>query len=106
MAKRKAVHRYAFITPSFLIQVAVIAAFWLACAYSYGQIKDVEPLQSFVPYEILGVSADAPLAKVKKAYRRLSREKHPDKNPGNPLAAREFMRIAKAYTVMSDPVAK
>ena len=99
MAKRKAVHRYAFVTPTYLIQVAVIAAFWLACAYSFVQVKDVEPLQSFVPHEILGVAPDAPLPKIKKVYRRLSREKHPDKNPGNPLATREFMNIAKAYTV-------
>lgn len=59
----------------------------------------MEALQGFVPHEILGVAPDAPAAIVKKAYRKLSREKHPDKNPGNPLAAREFMRIAKAYTV-------
>lgn len=99
MAKRKAVHRYAFLTKSYVATVAVIAAFWLACAYSFFQVKDVEPLQGFVPHEILGIAADAPLAKVKKAYRKLSREKHPDKNPGNPLAARDFMRIAKAYMV-------
>lgn len=41
----------------------------------------------------------ADLATVKKAYRKLSREKHPDKNPGNPAAVTEFIEITKAYTV-------
>ena len=79
MAKRKAVHRYAFLTKSYVATVAVIAAFWLACAYSFFQVKDVEPLQGFVPHEILGIAADAPLAKVKKAYRKLAVKFHPDK---------------------------
>jgi len=47
----------------------------------------------------LGVEIDAPLSKVKKAYRKLSREKHPDKNPDNPEAVAEFIQITKAYTV-------
>ena len=55
-----------------------------------------------MPNEILGIAADAPLSKVKKAYRRLSREKHPDKNPDNPHAVTEFIQITKAYTVSSN----
>ena len=42
---------------------------------------------------------DAPVPIVKKAYRKLSREKHPDKNPDNPEAVNEFIQITKAYTV-------
>jgi translocation protein SEC63 len=59
-----------------------------------------------VPNEILGVSVTASVAEVKKAYRRLSREKHPDKNPDNPAAVQEFIEITKAYTIMTDPVAR
>ena len=99
MAKRKAVHRYDILTKSYIAKVAIIGVFWAACAYSFMQVKDVEPLQGFVPHEILGIAADAPATKVKKAYRQLSRTMHPDKNPGNPLASREFIRITKAYTV-------
>ena len=62
-------------------------------------VKDIEPLKTFIPNEILGVPADATVAQVKKAYRRLSREKHPDKNPDNPEAVNEFIQITKAYTV-------
>ena len=52
-----------------------------------------------MPNEILGVETDATVAQVKKAYRKLSREKHPDKNPDNPDAVEEFIQITKAYTV-------
>ena len=62
-------------------------------------VKDIEPLKTFIPNEILGVPTDATVAQVKKAYRRLSREKHPDKNPDNPEAVNEFIQITKAYTV-------
>jgi len=43
---------------------------------------------------------------VKKAYRKLSREKHPDKNPDNPEAVNEFIQITKAYTIMTDEKAR
>jgi curved DNA-binding protein CbpA len=39
----------------------------------------------------LGVEENATKAQVKKAYRKLSREKHPDKNPDNPQAVNEFI---------------
>ena len=42
---------------------------------------------------------DATIPEVKKAYRKMSREKHPDKNPDNPGAKAEFIIITKAYTV-------
>ena len=50
-------------------------------------------------YDILGISKNASAADIKKAYRKLSREKHPDKNPDNPAAVTEFIQITKAYTV-------
>ena len=48
---------------------------------------------------ILEVEADATPRDIKKAYRRLSLEKHPDRNPDNPLAVQEFIRLTKAYNV-------
>jgi len=56
-------------------------------------------LKSFDPYQILGVEPDAEMPAIKKAYRRLSLIKHPDKNPDDPLAVTEFIQITKAYTV-------
>lgn len=63
-------------------------------------------MKTFIPHEILGVDTDAPLSKVKKAYRKLSREKHPDKNPDDPNAVTEFIAITKAYTIMTDETAR
>jgi len=72
---------------------------WYWCFQCFEVIKDIEPLKTFIPHEILGVAGDATVKEVKKAYRMLSREKHPDKNPDNPEAVNEFIQITKAYTV-------
>ncbi len=47
----------------------------------------------------MGIDKDAELSTIKKAYRRLSLEKHPDKNPDDKLAVSEFIQITKAYAV-------
>jgi molecular chaperone DnaJ len=53
-------------------------------------------------YEVLGVGRDAAEADVKKAFRRLARELHPDVNPDDPEAAERFREAAEAYEVLSD----
>src|SRR4029079_12957190 len=52
------------------------------------------------PYETLGVSKNATQDEIKKAYRKLVREVHPDKNPGN---EERFKEVQSAYDVLSDP---
>ena len=53
-------------------------------------------------YQVLGVAKDAIAADVKKAYRKLSRENHPDSNPGNDAKHEKFKAVAEAYDVVGD----
>jgi molecular chaperone DnaJ len=54
-------------------------------------------------YEVLGVSRNAGATELKSAYRRLAREFHPDRNPGDPQASERFKEASEAYAVLSDP---
>ncbi len=53
-------------------------------------------------YSVLGVSRDASQAEIKKAYRQLAKELHPDRNPDNKEAEERFKDVSGAYGVLSD----
>jgi molecular chaperone DnaJ len=53
-------------------------------------------------YKVLGVAKDAEAGAIKKAYRKLARENHPDSNPGNAPAEERFKQVAEAYDVVGD----
>ena len=84
---------------SFYIKWLIAAFFWFVWFKNFQMVMSIEALQSFDPFAILDVSNDATMKDIKKQYRRLSLEKHPDKNPDNPLAVQEFIRLTKAYNV-------
>ncbi len=54
-------------------------------------------------YSVLGVARDASADQIKKAYRRLARELHPDANPGDAASEARFRAATEAYEVLSDP---
>lgn len=54
-------------------------------------------------YEVLGLSRDASQDDVKRAFRKLARETHPDANPNDARAEGRFREVAEAYEVLSDP---
>jgi molecular chaperone DnaJ len=54
-------------------------------------------------YKVLGVAKDVSEAELKKVYRQLARQYHPDSNPGDATAEAKFKEISEAYSVLSDP---
>jgi translocation protein SEC63 len=103
---RSAKYRYTWLNWSFVIKLAILGVMWWWLYECFIVVKDIEPLKTFIPHELLGVEQDATKGQIKKAYRRLSREKHPDKNPDNPQAVNEFIQITKAYTILTDEKAR
>jgi translocation protein SEC63 len=75
------------------------AVLWYLWYLNFNMVSSIEGLQSFDPYQILELENDADERTIRKAYRRLSLQMHPDKNPENPLAVQEFIRLTKAYNV-------
>src|ERR1051325_3143247 len=53
-------------------------------------------------YEVLGLKRDASEEDIKKAYRHLAREHHPDRNPGDKAAESRFKEVQEAYDILSD----
>src|SRR3981081_3513602 len=55
------------------------------------------------PYKTLGVDRKSSDEEIKKAYRKLARQYHPDRNPGDSSSEERFKEVQEAYSVLSDP---
>mmetsp|Transcript_24983 Transcript_24983/g.34753 ORF Transcript_24983/g.34753 Transcript_24983/m.34753 type:complete len:743 (+) Transcript_24983:119-2347(+) len=65
-----------------------------------------DSLQTFHPFQILEIDVGATDREIKKAYRKLSLKYHPDKNPNDEVAAKNFILVSKAYQTLTDPQTK
>lgn len=76
------------------------------CGHPFDGLKSVFKIEKMADkrdyYEVLGVSRNADAAEIKKAYRKLALQYHPDKNPGNKEAEEKFKEAAEAYDVLSN----
>lgn len=88
------------------LKMAVLATMWILVLSAVVKLGNEKQIKTFDPFDILEVSAGASNADFKKAYRRLSKIYHPDKNPDDPLAASKFIQITKAYNAMTDETAR
>jgi len=90
-AKRASIYKKTWMRPGFYMKIVMCLLLWGLWYLTADQISKIKPLKSFDPYQILGVEVGSDTATVKRAYRKLSLIKHPDKNPDDPLAVTEFI---------------
>jgi translocation protein SEC63 len=93
------------IRKGFLISLGLNLLVWLAIYYITLYLQDQDWLQDFDPYLTLGVERSDTVSAIKKAYRKLSLEWHPDKN-SDPAAPKMFFLINKAKEILTDPEKK
>jgi translocation protein SEC63 len=88
-------------------QLYAVCILWVMLCAVCWKLKDAPAdLRSFDPHAILGISPDAEVKEIKKAYRTKSLQHHPDKDQDNPLAGVMFQQVAKAYAALTDETAR
>mmetsp|Transcript_27154 Transcript_27154/g.108744 ORF Transcript_27154/g.108744 Transcript_27154/m.108744 type:complete len:759 (-) Transcript_27154:2226-4502(-) len=93
-------------TASFCGHAVLLAVGWTVLLFLVYLVAADSDLERFDPYRILGIDIGAEDPVIRKAYRSLSLKYHPDKNPNNKVAEEMFMKVAKAYEALTDPVAR
>lgn len=66
------------------------------------QVKESSNGKKSSLYDVLGISSEASLEEIKKAYKKLAKNCHPDLNPNNTYAAGQFRKINEAYEILKD----
>lgn len=90
----------------YLIQTVLLSIIWAGIFGTMTQLGHEKEIQKFDPFEILDVTPQSSASQIKRAYRKLSLNYHPDKNPDDPLAASRFIQITKAYQALTDEISK
>lgn len=106
MKNRSAILRSSYLTKNFAVKVVVMLCLWWLCYLNVEKVNSIETIASFDPFQVLDLPTDADDRAIKRAYRRLSLLKHPDKNPDDPLAVQEFIKLTRAYRILTDEEAK
>jgi translocation protein SEC63 len=99
LAQKRVEARRSTWSNGFIFRLFTGALLWYIWYLNFDMVCSIEGLQSFDPYQILKIENNADERTIRKQYRRLSLQMHPDKNPNNPLAVQEFIRLTKAYNV-------
>lgn len=91
---------------SFILNTILLVFAYICFIYLFLMVYQDGEVSRFDPYQILGVEMGTDMNDIKRAYRKLTLKYHPDKNPGDKIAEEMFMKIAKAYEALTDPVAR
>jgi translocation protein SEC63 len=104
--KRESKGAASLMNRSFVIHCIVTVGLSLVFVWLMISVSTNGEVQTFDPFAILEIDAAADAKVIKKAYRKLSLQYHPDKNPGDRAAEAKFMMISKAYEALTDEQAK
>jgi translocation protein SEC63 len=91
---------------SYIVNLVFLVIAWFLLIYLITLVRNDGEVNTFDPYQILGIESGSTVGEIKKAYRRLSLRYHPDKNIGDKIAEEMFMKIAKAYESLTDETSK
>jgi translocation protein SEC63 len=91
---------------SFILNSIILFFALSSFIYLLAQVNTNGKVNQFDPYAILKIEPGVPVKEIQKAYRKLSLQFHPDKNPGDKAAEEMFMKVARAYEALTDETAR